>query len=204
MRATPEATAGLNTAIAVSAPRNTQPASRDVRIAHVPAIEIEVGEQEHDQRRGEDRLARGAPDALGAGREVEHLAPESEIGADIDEHRPAERGGGGKHHAALHDEQDGQEQRKQARDADDDAVVEREGVDLVLVGVGLPQIELRQLVGAKLHHVGDDRAGIERDADRCRRSGSSCRSGRSPELGVMLTMRDRPRSGQNSPEPTMR
>ena len=142
-----------------------EPAGRDVRIAHVPAIEIEIGEQEHHQRRGEDRLARGAPDALGVGGEVEHLAPESEVGADIGEHRPAERGGGGKHHRALHDEQDGEEQREQARDADDDAVVERERVDLVLVGVGLPQIELRQPVGAQLHHVGDDRAGIERDAE---------------------------------------
>jgi hypothetical protein len=32
----------------------------------------------------------------------------------------------------------------------------------------------------------------------------SCRSGRSPELGVMEAMRDKPRSGQNRPEPTMR
>jgi hypothetical protein len=43
-------------------------------------------------------------------------------------------------------------------------MVEREAVDLVLIGVGLPQIELRQLVGAQLDDVGDDRAGIERDA----------------------------------------
>ena len=30
--------------------------------------------------------------------------------------------------------------------------------------------------------------------------GESCRSGRSPELGVMLTTRDRPRSGHHRPE----
>ena len=82
---------------------------------------------------------RSAPDA-----HVEHLAPEAEVDADVDQHRPAERRGGGEHHAALHHEQDGEEQREQAGDADDDAVVEREAVDLVLVGVGLPQIELRQ------------------------------------------------------------
>ena len=38
-------------------------------------------------------------------------------------------------------------------------------VDLVLVGVGLPQIELRQLVGAQFGDEGDDGAGIERDAE---------------------------------------
>jgi hypothetical protein len=31
-----------------------------------------------------------------------------------------------------------------------------------------------------------------------------CCSGRSPVLGVMVTMRERPRSGSSSPEPTMR
>ena len=164
MRATPEATAGLNTASRGERAEKHQPERRDVRVAHMPAIEVEVGEQEHDQRGGEDRFARRAPDALRVGGQIEHLAPESEVRADIGEHRPAERRGGGKHHAALHDEQDGEEQREQTGNADDDAVVERERVDLVLVGVRLPQIELRQPVGAKLDHVGDDRAGIERDA----------------------------------------
>ena len=136
-----------------------------MRVAHVPAIEVEIGEQEHQQRRGQDRLAARAPDALGARRYVEHLAPEAEVDADIDQHRPAERGGGRKHHAALDHEQDGEEQREQAGDADDDAVVEREAVDLVLVGVRLPQIELRQAVGAQFGDEGDDGAGIERDAE---------------------------------------
>ena len=130
----------------------------------MPAAEIEIGEQEHQQRAGEDRLARRAPDALGARRHVEHLAPEAEVDADVDQHRPAERRGRREHHAALDHEQNGQEQRQQPGDADDDAVVEREAVDLVLVGVGLPQIELRQAVGAKLGDVGDHGAGIERDA----------------------------------------
>ena len=137
-------------------------------VAHVPARQIEIGEQEHQQRRRQDRFAAGAPDALGAGRHVEHLAPESEIDADVDQHRPAERGGGRKHHRALDHEQDGEEQRQQAGDADDDAVIEREGIDLVLVGVRLPQIDLRQLVGAQFGDEGDDRAGIERDAEDIR------------------------------------
>ncbi len=122
-----------------------EPRHRDMGVADVPAVEIEIGEQEHQQRGREDRFAGGAPYPFGAGRHVEHLAPEPEVDADIDEHRPSERRGGGKHHAAFDHEQDGQEQREQAGDADDDAVVEREAVDLVLVGVGLPQIDLRQL-----------------------------------------------------------
>ena len=161
----PDAIDGSNSATRDQHGEERQPADGDVGVAHVPAVEIEIGEQEHQQRRRQDRLAGGAPDPLGAGRHVEHLAPEAEVDADIDQHRPAERGGGREHDRALHHEQDGEEQREQAGDADDDAVVEREAVDLVLVGVGLPQIELRQLVGAQLQHVGHHRAGIERDAE---------------------------------------
>ena len=54
-------------------------------------------------------ITTGAPDLLDARRHVEHLAPEAEIDADIDQHRPAERGGRGKHHRALDHEQNGQE-----------------------------------------------------------------------------------------------
>ncbi len=142
-----------------------EPADGDVRVAHVPAVEVEIGEQEHHQRRRQDRLARCAPDLLVVGRQREHLAPEAEVDADIDENRPAERGGGGEHDRALDHEQDGQEQREQAGDPDHDAVVERDAVDLVLVGFRLPQIELVELVRAQLQHVGHDAAGIERDAE---------------------------------------
>jgi hypothetical protein len=134
-------------------------------IAHVPAVEVEVGEQEHDQRGREYRLARCPPDLLGVRRQREHLAPEAEVDPDIDKHRPAERGGGREHDAALHDEQDSQEQRQQSGNPDHDAVVERDAVDLVLVGFGLPQIELVELVPAHLQHVGHDAAGIEGDAE---------------------------------------
>ncbi len=131
----------------------------------MPAAEIEIGEQEHEQRRRQDRFARRAPDALGVVRHVQHLAPEAEIDADIDQHRPCQRGGGGEHDAALDHEQNGEHEGQEAGDADHDALVERERVHLVLVGVGFPQIELRQLVGAQFRHEGDDGAGIERDAE---------------------------------------
>jgi hypothetical protein len=140
-------------------------ASHAIAITDVPAAEIEIGEQEDQERRGEDGLAGGAPHPLGAGRHVEYPAPESEVDADIDQHGPAERRGGREHETALDDEQDGQEQRQQAGDADDDAMIEGEAVDLVLVGVGLPQIDLRQLVGAKLQDVGDGGSRIEGDAE---------------------------------------
>ncbi|MGX1423023.1 hypothetical protein AB7M59_003458 [Bradyrhizobium elkanii] len=93
------------------------------------------------------------------------LAPEAEVDADIDQHRPGQRRGGREHDAALDHKQDREHEREQARDADHDALVQRERVDLVLVGVGFPQIELRQLVGAQFRDIGDDGAGIERDAE---------------------------------------
>jgi hypothetical protein len=135
-----------------------------MRIAYVPSIQVEIGEQEYQHRRGKDRLTGSAPDALGAGRHIEHLAPETKIDADIDEHRPAERGGGRKHHAALHHEQDRQEQCQQSGNTDDDALIQRQRIDLVLVGIWLPQIELRQSRRAQFGDESDDRAGIERDA----------------------------------------
>ncbi len=54
---------------------------------------------------------------------------------------------------------------KQAGNADDDAIIEREAVDLVLEGLRLPQIELRQI---RAGHLGDQRhrgAGIEGDEE---------------------------------------
>ena len=53
---------------------------------------------------------------------------------------------------------------KQAGDADDDALIERERIELVFVGVGLPQIELRQVIGTQFGDEGNHGAGIERDA----------------------------------------
>ena len=145
-----------------------QPTGGDMGVAHVPAIEVEVGEQEDQQGRRQNRLAAGAPHLLGARRQLEHLAPEAEVDADIGEHRPGERRRGREHQAALDHEQDGQEQRQEAGNAEDDAVVEREAVDLVLVGVRLPQIKLRQLFAAQLDHEGDHGSGIEGEAENIR------------------------------------
>src|SRR6478752_3815520 len=103
--------------------------------------------------------------ALSASRHVEHFAPEAEVDADIDQNGPPQRGCGGEHDRTLHNEQNGEEEREQTGNADQYAIIESEGIDLVLVRVGLPQIDLRKLVGAQLGDQRDDGAGIERDAE---------------------------------------
>src|SRR4029079_1476533 len=104
-----------------------------MRIAHVTAAEIEIGEEKYDQRRGEDRFACRAPELLGARGKRKHFIPESEVDAYVTEHRPCERRGGGEHDRAFDDEENRQKEREQPGNADDDAVIEREGVDLALV-----------------------------------------------------------------------
>ena len=131
----------------------------------MPAAQVEIGEQEDDQGRREGRLDARAPDALRGVLEVEHLSPEAEVDADIGEHRPGERRGGRENQRAAHDEDDREEQRQQARDADQDALVEGQAGRLVLEGVRLPQIELGQVRGAQFRNVGDGRAGVERQAE---------------------------------------
>ncbi len=98
-----------------------EPGEREMRVADMPAAQVEIGEQENDQGRGDGRLDAGAPDPLRGVLEPEHLPPEAEVDADIDEHGPGERGGGGKDHRPAHDEHDRQEKREQPGDADQDA-----------------------------------------------------------------------------------
>ena len=131
----------------------------------MPAIEIEIGEQEHEQGRGQNRLGAGAPDAVGLALNAEQLVPEAEIDADVGEHRPRERRRSGEDHGALHHEDDGEEERQQARDADDDALVERQVGDLVAIRLRLPQVDLRQVRRAQLGDVGDGRARVQRQAE---------------------------------------
>ena len=62
----------------------------------------------------------------------------------------------------------GQEHREQAGNAEHDAAIEREGVDRILVGVRFPEIDLRQFGRRQFGDEGDDRAGVERDAEDVR------------------------------------
>ena len=142
-----------------------QPCRRHMRSPHMPAIELEIGEQKNQQRRREGRFDAGAPDAIGLAFGAEDLAPETEVDADIGEHRPGERGGGRKDHRALDDEDDGEKQREQPRDPNDNALIEGKARHFVFVGVRFPQIELGQVRGPQFRDIGDGRAGIEGQAE---------------------------------------
>ena len=142
-----------------------EPEDGHVAVADMPAVKVQVGEQEDQQGRGENRFGGGAIDALADIRDREDALEEAEIDAGIGEHRPSQRRRRREDERALDHEHDGQEQRQEAGDADDDALVERQPVDLLLVGVGLPEIDLRHVRRAQLGHVGHRGAGIERDQE---------------------------------------
>ena len=141
-----------------------EPGEREMGVAHMPSAQIEVGEQEDDQRRADRRLDPGAPDSFRGVPEAEHLAPEAEIDADVGEHRPGERRRGGKNHRAADHEDDGQKQRQETGDADQNPLVQGEAGRLVLERLRLPQIKLRQVRRAQLRNVGHGRSGIESQA----------------------------------------
>ncbi len=124
----------------------------------------------------------GAPYALGGVLESEHLTPESEVDADIGEHRPCERGCGREDHRSPHDKNDGEEQGEKPGDADQDALIEREAGRLVLERVRLPQIELRERRRAQFGHIGHRGSRIERQAKNVR-------------LGIVVAFGRRPLAG---------
>ena len=180
------------------------PDQRAVAEMAVPAVEVEVGEQEHHEGRREPDLGAGAPHLLAAGRDLDHLVEEAEVDADIGEHRPGERRRRREHRGALDHEQDRQEQRQQAGDADDDAAEQRVGVDRVLVGVGVPQIDLRQLRRFRARRRRSRPSPGLSVTRKTSASGLGWRSSAKPSLGVIAAMRSEPRSGQNTPEPASR
>ena len=142
-----------------------QPYGRDMGGAHMPAIEVEIGEQKHQKRRRKNCFRARTPDAVGLALNAKQLVPEAKVDAHISQHRPCESGGRRKNHRALHDKDDGQEQRQQAGYADHDAFVEREVGDFVFVGIGLPQINLRQVRRSQFGDIGDCGTRIERQAE---------------------------------------
>ncbi len=138
------------------------PRQRTVAEMVVPTVQVEIGEQEDDEGGGQRYFRPGAPDLLVARPDLDHLVQEAEVDADIGQHRPGERRGRGKHRRALDHEQDGQKQRQEAGNADDDAAEQRVGIDRVLVGVRLPEIDLRQRGRCQFGDEGDDRSGVDR------------------------------------------
>ena len=102
MRATPAATGASYQGEARRAPtRKTNQARSDVAVSHVPAVEVEIGEEEDEQRRRQHRLGDRARDQLvGVATDLEEPVPEAEIDAHIGEHRPGQRRRGRKDHGA--------------------------------------------------------------------------------------------------------
>ena len=112
-----------------------EPQRHDVAVAHVPAVEVEIGEEEDERRCRERRFGRRLVDAQAFGRQARELLHEAEIDGDVDEDRPGKRRGGGEHHGALDHDDDREKQRQKADDADDDAAIEGQPVHLLLVSV---------------------------------------------------------------------
>jgi len=131
----------------------------------MPAIEVEIGEEEDDKARCERHFRTRPPHSLVAGGDADQFLEKAEIDADIGEHRPGQRRRGRQHRRALDHEEDSEKHREQTGDAEHDPAIEREGVDGVLVGVWLPEIDLRQVRRRKLGDEGDDGARIEGDAE---------------------------------------
>ncbi len=70
-------------------------------VADVPAVQVEVGEQEDHQSGRQDGLGRGAPDSLAFRGDAEELAHEAEIDAEVGEHGPGQRRRGGEDHGPF-------------------------------------------------------------------------------------------------------
>ncbi|MNL53151.1 hypothetical protein D3C87_1763760 [compost metagenome] len=58
---------------------------------HMPAVEVQIGEQEDDERRGERHFRTRTPYSLVAGCDGDQLVEEAEVDADIGEHGPGKR-----------------------------------------------------------------------------------------------------------------
>ena len=63
----------------------------------MPAIEIEIGEEEDHQAGCEEDLRSRPPHLLVSGRDADELGQETEIDRHIGKHRPGECGSGGQH-----------------------------------------------------------------------------------------------------------
>ena len=132
-------------------------------VSHVPAAEVEIGEQEHQQGGAEDRLRRCAIDPFRHLGQREDPLQEAEIDACIGQHRPGQSGGRREDDRTLHHEDDREEQGEQAGNADDNAFVERQPSRFLAVGLLVPQVDLGNVRPLQLRHERHGGAGIDRD-----------------------------------------
>ncbi len=178
-------------------------AQREMNEAQMPAVQVEVDEQESGQRRRYARFGRGAQGRNAGGRQPEDAAHEPEIDEEIGQHRPGEGGRRRKHAAALDHEHDAEKDRGQRGHAQHDTAEQGEGIDVVAIGIGLPEIELGRLPEASSATRVTVAPG-SRVTSKTSDSGSASRTGRMPALGVTAVIRSAPRSGWKTPEPGRR
>ncbi len=129
----------------------------------MPAVEVEVDEQESGQGGGDSRLRR-RPQGLHAARgKAEQTPHHAEIDQEVSQRRPGESGRSRKHTPPLHHEHDGQEHRRQRGNAKHHTTEQGEGVDVVAVGARLPEVEFRQVLAGQFGDEGDGGTRVERD-----------------------------------------
>ncbi len=142
-----------------------QPDQRDMTVADMPAVEVQIGVEENKQRRRQHDFRRRPPGRRRRWRQIEDPAPEAEINGDIGQHRPGQRRRRRKHRRAAHDEQHRQKQRQQGGYAQNDAAIKGVAVDRFLKRLGLPQMQLRQVRRPQFNDEGDNCAWVERYAE---------------------------------------
>ena len=91
MRATPDGDRRIDHREPDERRQEDQPEEGHVAVADMPAVEVEIGEEEDQERRGEHRLRGGAVDALAASVIGKDALEEAEIDAGIGQHRPGQR-----------------------------------------------------------------------------------------------------------------
>ena len=142
-----------------------QPQGDEMHIAHMPAVKIEIGEQEDHESCGKHSFGCSPPDTLGLCRNLEQFGEKAEIDCQIGQDSPGQGRSGRKDHGALHHEDDGQKERQQGRNAQHNATIQRQAVDPLGIGIRLPKRELRQAVGGQFRHESDRCARIKRDQE---------------------------------------
>ena len=131
----------------------------------VPESEAQERRQEDHEARRHRGFASGAVDGVVLGAQVEQLVEETEVDAQVAQHRPGDEGSCGEDQFVIGGENRGQEDREQAGQAEHGAVEELTVAAFDFVVDRLPKIEPREMLARELGDVGDRLAGLERDAE---------------------------------------
>ena len=131
----------------------------------MPQPEPQERRQEDHEARGNRRFTGRAIDGIVLGPQVEQLMEESEIDAEVGQHRPRDERGCRKDDLVIGGENGRQKDREQARQAEHRAVEQLAVAGFDFVVDRLPQIDAGKPLGRKFGDVGDRLAGLQRDAE---------------------------------------